>query len=151
MEEKKKKVLASQTSLTIRIVVGAYILYNMYQVYTSDSEKSVFIIIMMVLLSLISLVLIVFSLKHFIMGEYVGGKADKSDSEGEPVDETVSEPVDETVSETVDETVSETVDETDNITSVETQTEPVLQGENQTGEVLTESAQSDNTSMEEEQ
>lgn len=78
---KKKKVLASQTSLTIRVVVGAYILYNMYQIYTSDSEKSVFIIIMMILLSVISAALVIFSVKNFIMGEYVGGKADKSSGE----------------------------------------------------------------------
>lgn len=92
--EKKKKVFTTQTSLSIRIIVGAYILYNMYQIYTSDSEKSVFIIVMMILLSVVSLALIVFSVKNFIMGEYVGGKADKSQEEEMPEIAETAEDVD---------------------------------------------------------
>lgn len=72
-----RKPYPSTGILSIRIIVGLYVLYNMYQVITSDSEKAVYLYVIVVLMTLVALFLVGTSLIHYIKGEYSGGKADK--------------------------------------------------------------------------
>lgn len=66
----------TQAVLTIRAIVGGYVLYLAYQIITSDSEISPFMWAAVALFIIAGVALIVMSVKHFILGEYVGGKRD---------------------------------------------------------------------------
>jgi len=78
VEKKKVKVYPTQVMLTIRVIVGGYVLYSMYQVMTSEASKSTAMYAMVVVLALVGGFLVVWSLKNLVMGEYEGGKADKN-------------------------------------------------------------------------
>lgn len=71
-----RKFFPTQLSLTIRVIVGAYVIYSMYEAFTSSDEKSTILYVLIVLLTIIGAVLVVWSLKKLIKGEYAGGKAD---------------------------------------------------------------------------
>lgn len=77
-ESESKKPYPSMGILSIRIIVGLYVLYNMYQVITSKGEKAVYLYVIVALLSVVALALVGTSLVHYIKGEYSGGKADKN-------------------------------------------------------------------------
>ena len=66
----------TQTVLTIRTIVGAYVLYLAYQIITSKDEISIPIWIGVAVFLIAGTGLVIMSIKHFICGEYEGGKKD---------------------------------------------------------------------------
>ena len=84
MEENRPKQTRrypTQVVLTIRVIVGAYVMYLAYQIVTSGEEKPWYIYIFVVLFVVVGIAMIVWSLKHLILGEYEGGKADHYDED----------------------------------------------------------------------
>ncbi len=67
----------TQAVLTIRAIVGGYVIYLAYQIITSDKEISPYMWAAVALFIIAGTALVVMSVKHFICGEYVGGKRDK--------------------------------------------------------------------------
>lgn len=86
MNENKKSNYPTQIVLSIRAIVGAYVLYQAYLVATSKDPKSTFMWIAVVVIAVCGFGFVVTSILHFIRGEYEGGKADTS--KDEIVDET---------------------------------------------------------------
>ena len=80
MKKNDKKSYPTQVVITIRVIVGAYVLYNMYDILTNNTEKSILMYIVAVLMGLAGLVLVVIGVKNLIMGEYEGGRADKREA-----------------------------------------------------------------------
>lgn len=86
--EKKKiptKQLPTKLTLTIRLLVGAYLLYTAYGLFpgaTSDTEEGrLFLAIFMVLFAVIGVLLLVVSGGALLKGRYVGGELDACDEE----------------------------------------------------------------------
>ena len=67
----------TQAVLTIRAIVGIYVVYLAYQIITSDSEITPWMWGAVGLFIVAGTGLVVMSVKRFICGEYVGGKKDK--------------------------------------------------------------------------
>ncbi|MBR2530218.1 MAG: hypothetical protein IKE35_04235 [Lachnospiraceae bacterium] len=67
----------TQAVLTIRAIVGIYVVYLAYQIITSDSEITPWMWGAVGLFIVAGSGLVVMSVKRFICGEYVGGKKDK--------------------------------------------------------------------------
>ncbi len=81
MEEKNdnnNKNYPSQTVLTIRAIVGGYVIYLAYQIITSKSETTPLMWAAIVLFIVAGSALVIMSVKHFICGEYEGGKKDEN-------------------------------------------------------------------------
>ena len=76
--EEKSKKYPPQMSLTIRAIVGAYVLYLAYQIATSDSEVTIPMWIAVGIFVIAGTGLVIMSIKHFICGEYEGGKKDNN-------------------------------------------------------------------------
>ena len=76
--EEKSKNDPPQMSLTIRAIVGAYVLYLAYQIATSDSEVTIPMWIAVGIFVIAGTGLVIMSIKHFICGEYEGGKKDNN-------------------------------------------------------------------------
>ena len=96
INETKPKRYPSQVVLTIRVIVGGYVLYLMYQVMGSGDEKSIWMYLVVAILTLIGGAFAVVSLKMLIMGQYEGGKRDpykdiEEDSEKEDVTEALED------------------------------------------------------------
>lgn len=72
----EKKNYPTQVVLTIRTIVGAYVIYLAYQIITSDSEVTPLMWAAVALFIVAGAGLVIMSVKHFIMGEYEGGKKD---------------------------------------------------------------------------
>lgn len=68
----------TQTVLTIRAIVGGYVMYLAYQIITSDSTKSPWMWAAVAVLLIAGALLVIMSVKHFISGEYEGGKKDEN-------------------------------------------------------------------------
>ena len=77
-ETEKGKKYPPQMSLTIRAIVGAYVLYLAYQIATSDSEVTIPMWIAVGVFVVAGAGLVIMSIKHFICGEYEGGKKDNN-------------------------------------------------------------------------
>ncbi|MCR5686460.1 MAG: hypothetical protein K6G58_00300 [Lachnospiraceae bacterium] len=60
----------SQTVLTIRAIVGGYVMYLAYQIITSDSELTPLMWAAVILFIVAGAGLIIMSVKHFICKEY---------------------------------------------------------------------------------
>ncbi len=75
-EEPRKKNYPTQVVLTIRTIVGAYVFYLAYQIVTSGDEISIPMWAAVVLFLVAGAGLVIMSVKHFICGEYEGGKKD---------------------------------------------------------------------------
>ena len=75
-DKEKSNNYPTQVVLTIRTIVGAYVLYLAYQIVTSGGEKSPFIWAAVALFIVAGAGLVIMSVKHFICGEYEGGKKD---------------------------------------------------------------------------
>ena len=76
-EDEKKKTYPTQTVLTIRAIVGAYVFYLAYQIATSEDAKSIPMWIVVVLFFIAGAGLVIMSVKHFIRGEYEGKNDEK--------------------------------------------------------------------------
>ena len=68
--EEEQNNYPSQTVLTIRAIVGGYVMYLAYQIITSDSEKTPLIWAAVVFFIIAGAALIIMSIKHFICKEY---------------------------------------------------------------------------------
>ena len=66
----------TQLALGIRAIVGAYVLYLAYQISTSDNEVTVPMWIAVAVFVVAGAALVIMSVKHYISGEYEGGKKD---------------------------------------------------------------------------
>ncbi len=77
-EETAKKNYPLQASLTIRAIVGGYVLYLAYQIITSKSEISPWMWVAVGVFVIAGCGLVIMSVKHFICGEYIGGKKDEN-------------------------------------------------------------------------
>ena len=74
--EENKNNFPTQAVLTIRAIVGIYVLYLAYQIITSDSEKTPFMWVAVGIFIIAGIGLTAMSIKHFVCGEYQGGKKD---------------------------------------------------------------------------
>ncbi len=68
----------TQVVLTIRTIVGGYLVYLAYQIITSGNEISTWMWAAVILFIVAGAALVVMSVKHFICGEYEGGKKDEN-------------------------------------------------------------------------
>ena len=75
-EISEKSAYPTQTLLAIRAIVGGYVIYLAYQLVTSGDKMSIPIWAAVVVFIIAGAALIVLSVKHFICGEYEGGKKD---------------------------------------------------------------------------
>ena len=75
-EPKKNNNYPTQMALTIRGIVGAYVIYLAYQLMTSKDELTALMWAAVVLFIVAGSGLVILSLKHYITGEYEGGKKD---------------------------------------------------------------------------
>ncbi len=75
-EEVKKNNYPTQVVLTIRTIVGAYVIYLAYQIITSGSEITPLLWVAVAVFIVAGVGLVIMSVKHFICGEYEGGKKD---------------------------------------------------------------------------
>ncbi len=75
-EASKRTNYPTQTVLTIRAIVGAYVMYLAYQIITSDNEVTIPMWIAVAVFIVAGAALVIMSVKHFICGEYEGGKKD---------------------------------------------------------------------------
>ena len=71
-----KKSYPTQTLLAIRALVGGYVLYLAYGLFTSKDELTPVMWGAAILFIVAGVALVVLSIKHFISGEYEGGKKD---------------------------------------------------------------------------
>ena len=71
-------VYPTQVVLSIRAIVGAYLMYLAYQIITSDSEITTLMWVAVGIFILAGAALVIMSVKHFICGEYEGGKKDEN-------------------------------------------------------------------------
>ncbi len=75
-EPEKKPNYPTQAVLTIRTIVGAYVVYLAYQIMTSGNEITIPMWAAVALFIVAGSGLVIMSVKHFICGEYEGGKKD---------------------------------------------------------------------------
>ena len=76
---KKSASLPTQAVLAIRAIVGGYVMYLAYQIITSGNEITPLMWAAVALFIVAGAFLVIMSIKHFILGEYQGGKADHGD------------------------------------------------------------------------
>ena len=86
--EKKKiptKQLPTKLTLTIRLLVGAYLLYTAYGLFpgaTSPTEENhLFLAFFMVVFAVIGVMLLVVSGRSLLQGRYVDGELDAGEEE----------------------------------------------------------------------
>ena len=75
-ETTKGKNYPTQVVLTIRMIVGIYVAYLAYQIITSKEEIASLMWIPIVIFIVAGAALVITSVKHFVCGEYEGGKKD---------------------------------------------------------------------------
>ena len=75
-DEPSGKSYPTQVVLTIRTIVGAYVFYLAYQIVTSGNEVTAPMWAAVILFFVAGGALVIMSVKHFICGEYEGGKKD---------------------------------------------------------------------------
>lgn len=72
----KKSYNTTKLVLSIRVLVGAYVLYMAYGIFTSSDPKPFFVTLAAIFFVLAGGFLVVWSLLQIARGQYVGGKAD---------------------------------------------------------------------------
>ena len=84
-DKKAKKALPTQGMLGIRLIVGGYLVYLAYDILSTESVMvpRVGIILFSILFVIAGSVIVVLTLRSFIKGEYIGGKADDTEDEYE--------------------------------------------------------------------
>ena len=75
-EKSSKKTYPTQAVLTIRMIVGVYVAYLAYQIITSKEEIPPLMWVPIVIFIIAGAALVITSVKHFVCGEYEGGKKD---------------------------------------------------------------------------
>lgn len=104
--EKKKvptKQLSTKLTLTIRLLVGVYLLYTAYGLFpgatSATEENHLLLAVFMVLFAVIGVLLLIVSGRSLMQGRYVGGELDAGEEEEThelPAEGTQDSPVDET-------------------------------------------------------
>ncbi len=84
-KDKKKKYLPNQSMLAIKAILGGYLVYLAYDVMSTEilTGPRVSITLFCILFVIAGIVLVVTTVRSFIRGEYVGGKADNTEEEYE--------------------------------------------------------------------
>lgn len=77
-EETTKSPYPTQVVLSIRAIVGGYLVYLAYQIITSGNEINIPMWIAVGIFIVAGAALVIMSVKHFICGEYEGGKKDEN-------------------------------------------------------------------------
>lgn len=101
-ENKNQNNYPTQVMLTVRGIVGAYVLYQAYSIATSDSPKTTAMWMFVVLFVVCGAGFLATSIKHYILGEYQGGKADlaqNQDAETVEADNNITDSEESSVSE----------------------------------------------------
>ena len=82
-EKKQKKYLPSQSMLIIRGFLAGYLLYLAYDIISLEVLAGVrFEVILFALLFVVAgIILVITTVRSFIKGEYIGGKADITEEE----------------------------------------------------------------------
>ncbi len=75
-DAKSGKNYPTQVVLTIRTIVGVYVAYLAYQIITSKEEIQPLMWVPIVIFIVAGAALVITSIKHFVCGEYEGGKKD---------------------------------------------------------------------------
>lgn len=80
-----KKYLPNQSMLFLKGVIGAYLVYLGYDIVSTEilSEARIGIMIVAGLFVIAGITLVVTTVRSFIRGEYVGGRADNTEEEYE--------------------------------------------------------------------
>lgn len=81
--EKNKKYLPNQSMLAIKAVLGGYLVYLAYDVMSTEilTGPRVGIALFCVLFVIAGIFLVITTIRSFIKGEYIGGKADFTEDE----------------------------------------------------------------------
>jgi len=84
-EKKSKRYLPTQSMLSIRVVVGVYLIYLAYDIANTEAltVSRIGIILFCILFVIAGIVLVITTVRSFIRGEYIGGKADFTEDEYE--------------------------------------------------------------------
>ena len=82
-DKKTKRYLPTQSMLSIRAVVGAYLIYLAYDIANTEAitVPRIGIILFCILFVIAGIVLVITTIRSFIKGEYIGGKADFTEDE----------------------------------------------------------------------
>lgn len=81
--KEKKKYLPNQSMLAIKAVLGGYLVYLAYDIMSTEilMGPRVGIIIFCILFVIAGVFLVITTVRSFIRGEYIGGKADFTEDE----------------------------------------------------------------------
>ena len=84
-KDKKKKYLPNQSMLAIKAVLGGYLVYLAYDVMSTEilMGPRVGVTLFCILFVIAGIVLVITTIRSFIRGEYIGGKADFTEDEYE--------------------------------------------------------------------
>jgi hypothetical protein len=84
-EKKQNKYLPNQSMLAIRVVLGGYLVYLAYDIISLEmlTVLRIEVILLAMLFGVAGLILVIITLRSFIKGEYIGGKADITEEEDE--------------------------------------------------------------------
>lgn len=84
-KDKKKKYLPNQSMLAIKAVLGGYLVYLAYDVMSTEilTGPRLGITLFCILFVIAGIVLVITTVRSFIKGEYIGGKADFTEDEYE--------------------------------------------------------------------
>ena len=82
-KDKKKKYLPNQSMLAIKAGLGGYLVYLAYDVMSTEilTGPRVGITLFCVLFVIAGIFLVITTIRSFIKGEYIGGKADFTEDE----------------------------------------------------------------------
>lgn len=81
--KEKKKYLPNQSMLAIKAVLGGYLVYLAYDIMSTEilTGPRVGIILFCILFVIAGIFLVITTVRSFIRGEYIGGKADFTEDE----------------------------------------------------------------------
>ena len=84
-KENKKKYLPNQSMLAIKAVLGGYLVYLAYDIMSTEilTGQRIGIILFCILFVIAGSILVITTVRSFIKGEYIGGKADFTEDENE--------------------------------------------------------------------
>lgn len=84
-KEKKEKYLPNQSMLAIKGVLGGYLVYLAYDIMSTEilTGPRIGITLFCILFVMAGIFLVITTVRSFIKGEYIGGKADVTEDEYE--------------------------------------------------------------------